>query len=475
MNSDRVTFDDPQRVHIVAIGGAAMSGIARYLRSCGHAVSGSDVRESSTTVALQREGFDVCIGHAAHNVPNDASIVVYSTAVRNDNPELIAARERGIAIAHRSELMEWIARTRPQVAVVSGTHGKTSTTSMLSCILDAAGLRPSFFIGGTPAGLATNARFDPEGLWLAIEGDESDRSFLAFRRDLALITNIEADHLEHWDNSFASLVGGFAEFADGATTGVAMCIDDATVAELVDRMRTNGADRPRIVTYGFSEAADYRMTRYESTNDGTEVTMSHRAHGDATVRLTTRGRDMATNALGAATLANLVGVVWSTAVQGLGSYQGVARRFQYRSTLNGADCYDDYAHTATEIATTLARAREGAWGRVIAVCQPHRYTRIARHAPEYGSAFSDADHVVVAPLDPAFEPPIEGVSARLVFDAIRATAPETSVELLEDWDGLLDVPWRIGRAGDVIITLGCGTITEVHAAWIAHAERLDQS
>lgn len=475
MNESVISFDEPQRVHIVAIGGAAMSGIARYLRACGHVVSGSDVRESSTTAALRTEGFEVFIGHDAANVHAEVTVVVYSTAVRDDNEELVAARARGIAVAHRSDLMEWIARTRPKVAVVSGTHGKTSTTSMFSCVLDAAGMQPSFFIGGTPAGLATNARFDRAGAWLAIEGDESDRSFLAFRRDLALITNIEADHLEHWDNSFATLVGGFESFARGATTAVAMCIDDANVVELVDRLRAVGAESPPVVTYGFNERADFRITKYTSTKSGTDVTMSQRESGDVSVRLATRGRDMATNALGAATLANLAGVEWQRAVQGLSTYQGVARRFQYRSTLNGADCYDDYAHTATEIATTLARAREGAWDRVIAVCQPHRYTRIARHAAEYGDAFTDASHIVIAPLDPAFETPIPGVSARLVFDAIRAAHPEASVELVEEWDGLLDVPWRIGRTGDIIVTLGCGTITDIQGAWIARGEQAERA
>ena len=458
-----VDFDQPQRVHVVAIGGAAMSGIARYLRECGHEVSGSEVRSSSTTQALQHEGIDVAIGHDVNNIGAHCSVVVYSTAVHRDNVELVAARQRGIAVLHRADIMGWIANSQRSVAVISGTHGKTSTTSMLAEILRSTGQAPSYFIGGTPAGLATNAHYYNAGSWVVIEGDESDRSFLAFRRNLALVTNIEADHLEHWENSLDTLIQGFDDFVAGASDRALICMDDPIAAQLALR-------HGKSMRYGFHRDADYRLSSYTATAGGSRVTFAAPDGETVGVDLVTRGTDMATNALGAAALANLIGVEWAVAVEGLALFRGVARRFQYRATLNGADCYDDYAHTATEIATTIARANEGGWRRVIAVCQPHRYTRIARHGTEYADAFVGADHIVIAPLDPAFEVPIPGVSAQIVADAVRAAHPTVPLDVCTTWEALRDVPWRIGQPGDVIVTLGCGTITDIHSEW-AEADR----
>ncbi len=461
--AEAVDLSTPRHVHIVAVGGAAMSAIARFFARLGHTVTGSDLRDAGSVAVLRREGIAIVIGHDPANVASDTALVIHSTAVRPDNPELLAARGLGIAVWSRADAMRYLATVRPRVAVVSGTHGKTTTTSMVASILDHAGLHPSFFIGGTPAGLATNARYDEDGDWLVIEGDESDRSVLAYRRDAVLVTNIEADHLEHWDGRVERLVEGFEAFVDGATGAQILCADDAVTLGLA-------VGRPRSITYGYAEGATVRARDYRALPGGCSVTIDADGVEVATLTLRLRGRDMAQNATGAATLAREIGASWPDIVAALGEFSGVARRFEYRHTYDGVDLYDDYAHTPTEIAATLARAREGGWARVIAVCQPHRYTRVSRHWREYADAFVAADVVVVTALDGAFEDPIAGVDAQLVVDAVLAAHPDTDLEYIPDWDALADVPWRVARSGDVIVTLGCGTITDVHALWERRAD-----
>lgn len=459
-------------VHVVAVGGAAMSGIARYLRALGHTVTGSDVRHSATLDRLRDEGIDAVVGHRAENLGADVAVVVHSTAVRDDNPELVEARRRGLRVLHRSAMMAAIAETRPSVAVVSGTHGKTTTTSLLATMLDRAGRSPSFFIGGTATDLGTNARYDATGDWLVVEGDESDRSFLAFRRDLALVTNIEADHLEHWDGRLERLVEGFEEFVDAAAR-IVVCADDQGSAALADHCAAGGSTRGTLTTYGSAVTADYRLLSYRPGRTGATIEATTPTGECVEVTLRLRGIDMATNALGAATAAHLLGVPWGTAWSTAADFAGVGRRFEPKGEIAGADYFDDYAHTATEIATTLARAREGGWDRVVAVCQPHRYTRISRHHLEYADAFVDADVVVVTGLDPAFETPIAGVSSQLVVDAVLAAHPDCTLVHLPEWEALRDIPWSIARPGDVVVTLGCGTITDAHALWASEARTRD--
>ncbi len=458
----RLDLSAPRRVHLVAVGGAAMSGIARYLRQLGHTVSGCDARGAKTVQSLAAEGFEVHVGHDPAHIA-DVDYVVASTAVRDDNEELVAARAAGIPVLWRGEAMAAIVASRPHVAVVSGTHGKTTTTSMLTAILAHAGRHPSSFIGGTPVG-GTGARFDPDGDWIVVEGDESDHSFLDFRRDAALVTNIEADHLDRWGDDVANLHEGFATFVVEATGPVVVCADDAGSAALVDV-------RPDVVTYGAHVGAHYRMVAYEPTPRGARVGVVHHTLGALEpLDLALRGRDMAANALGAATLAAELGLDWSVIAAALAEFGGVARRFERKATLNGADCYDDYAHTATEVAATLARAKEGPWRNVIAVYQPHRYSRISRHSADFADAFADADTVVVTGLDGAFETPIPGVDGHLVVEAVLNAHPATQLAYLPEWDALAEVPWRYAGPGDIVVTLGCGTITEAHDLWAERDE-----
>ena len=451
---------EPRHVHVVAVGGYAMSAIARYLRALGHTISGCDITDAPILAALAGEGIHVDLGHSPDHVTRarrGVDAVSVATAVPRDLPELARAADLAIPVLSRGETMQLIAATKPNVAVVSGTHGKTSTSAMITAIMRAAGGHPSFFVGGTITDLGTNAGYDARGDWLVIEGDESDHSFLDFRRDAALVTNIDADHLDRWGDDLANLIRGFESFVDGADRSAVLCVDDPAVARLA-------SDRPRARTYGFAPTAQVRATDYTPTATGSRVTIEHgTACLDVGLRL--RGRDMAQNAVGAFALATDLGVEPDVAAEALGVFSGVARRFQLRGTFNGADCFDDYAHTATEVRTTLARAREGGWARVIAVFQPHRYTRIARHAREFGDAFDAADLVVVTSLDPAFETPIEGVTEQLVVAAIRDRCPDLPVVSIPEWNDLATLPWDHGRPGDCIVTLGCGSITRVHDDW----------
>ncbi len=459
----RVDLATRRRVHVVAVGGYAMSAIARYLTQLGHEVSGCDVTPGSMLDQLAAEGITVHVGHDERHLPEACDFLSVATAVRRDTSEIVTAAFRGIPVLSRGETMRLIAGTKSHVAVVSGTHGKTSTTAMLAHILDEAGAHPSFFVGGLLTGAGTNARYDPAGTWLVVEGDESDHSFLDFGRSAALVTNIEPDHLDRWGDDLANLIDGFARFVDGAAGPVVLCADDPHGATLA---RT----RPHARTYGFSHDAYARAVEYHPVRSGCEIAIDidGRRLG---VSLQLRGRDMAQNALGALTLAVELGCDPEMAAGALGSFVGVARRFEYKATHNGADCFDDYAHTATEVRTTLARAREGGWKRIVAVFQPHRYTRISRHWRDFADAFDEADVVVVTGLDPAFEDPIANVTGELVARAVGEHRPDVELYYLPDWAQLVDLPWRIGQRGDCIVTLGCGSITNAHRDWAATGMR----
>jgi UDP-N-acetylmuramate--alanine ligase len=438
-----------------------MSAIARYLHALGHRVTGSDQRHSKLLDTLTSEGITTFVGHRAEQVPPDCDAIAVSTAVRDSNPEVVEARRRVIPVLSRADVLGLVVATSPRAIAVSGTHGKTTTTGMVTAALRAGGLHPSFVAGGIVSGLGTNARHDT-GEWLVVEADESDGTFLRLPRDAVLVTNVEPDHLDRW-GTFESLVAGFEEFIAGADGPRVLCADDRVSAQLAAKLRS--------VTYGFDAAARYRAGDYRPTERGCDFELHVDGTAAATVELRMRGRHNALNATGAAALAIELGVPVAAVVEGLAAFEGMARRFEYRATLNGADYYDDYAHTASEVVATLALAREGARRRVVAVCQPHRYTRISRHWREFADAFVDADVVVVTGLDGASEDPIPGVSARLVVTGVLDRHPDTALAYLPEWDALRDLPWRFARPGDVVVTLGCGDITRVHDDWIAEDRR----
>jgi UDP-N-acetylmuramate--alanine ligase len=457
---DAFNLDAPRTVHIVAVGGAGMSAIARYLVALGHRVSGSDQRHSKLLDRLAAEGIRTFVGHDADQVPPDCDAVAISTAVRDTNPEVVEARSRGIPLLSRADALALVVATSPQAIAVSGTHGKTTTTGMVTAVLRAGGLHPSFVAGGIVTDLGTNAARDT-GTWIVVEADESDGTFLRLPRDAVLVTNVEPDHLDRW-GTFDALVAGFEEFIAAAAGPRVLCADDRVCAGLAATLPS--------VTYGFDPAARYRAADYRTTSDGAAFDLLVDGAAAATIQMRVRGRHNALNATGAAALALELGVSVADAVDGLASFRGMARRFEYRSTLNGADCYDDYAHTASEVVATLALAREGARRNVVAVYQPHRYTRISRHWPEFADAFVDADLVVVTGLDGASEDPMPGVSGRLVVQGVLNRHPAATLAYLPEWEALRDLPWRFARPGDVVVTLGCGDITRIHDEWIVEGD-----
>ena len=438
-----------RRVHIVGIGGAGMSAIATVLRAMGHEVSGSDLRESGVTERLQSLGIAVSFGHDAANV-RGADLVTLSTAVRSDNPEVVEARERGIPVMARAETLAAVAMLRRCIAV-AGTHGKTTTASMLSLILVEAGMRPSFLIGGDVNEIGTNAVWDT-GEWIVVEADESDGTFLHLVPEIAVVTNVEPDHLDHY-GSFEAVRAAFRTFLDSAGRSVVGADD----AEALVIGRAAGAE-----LVGVSDDADYTIASpvlgrssvaFELRGpDGSIVTP---------VQVAVPGLHNAKNAAVATVTALAAGAPPEAAARALARFGGVARRFEFRGELGGVTYVDDYAHLPTEVRAALAAARNGDWSRVVAVFQPHRYSRTADVGEQFGDAFEDADVVVVTDVYGAGEAPVPGVSGRLVADAVRRGRPDAELHYLASRTELAGAVAGLLRPGDLCLTLGAGDLTSL--------------
>lgn len=447
---DRILADPdrPVRVHVVGIGGAGMSAIATALRSLGHTVTGSDLRASGVTERLQQAGLPVAIGHAAANI-GDAELVAVSSAIAPDNAEVVEAHRRGIPVLSRSETLAAVAALRRCLAV-AGTHGKTTTASMLALILVEAGMRPSFLIGGDVNEIGTNAVWD-RGEWLVVEADESDGTFLALSPEVAVITNVEPDHLDHY-GSFERLAAAFGRFAAGAGAGCVVGGDEPTAAGIG---RTVGAE-----IVGLSEASTYRMEELELARSSVAFTLRGRG-GSLLGRLTVPvpGIHNARNAAVATVAALAAGATFADAARALARFAGVARRFEFRGASRGVTFVDDYAHLPSEVRDALATARNGEWDRVVAVFQPHRYTRTAELGAAFGPVFADADVVVVTDVYGAGEPPVPGVSGRLVADAVEAALPGRPVVYEPARAGLRRAVAGLLESGDLCCTLGAGDLT----------------
>ncbi len=439
----------PRRIHIIGIGGAGMSAIAIVLRAMGHHVSGSDLRDSPVAERLRSQGITVSIGHRAENV-GDAEAVTYSPAVQPANLELVEARAHGIRVVPRSAMLAAICATRRCLAV-AGTHGKTTTASMLSLILVEAGLRPSFVIGADVNEIGTNAVWDT-GEWLVVEADESFGTFRAIRPDLAVLTNVEADHLDYY-GTFEELRTAFSEFVGAATEGAVVCADDAEAAAI-------GHERGAI-TIGSSDGATYRMTDLELARSSVSFTMEGPGGTLGTLDIGVPGLHNARNGAVAAVAALQAGATFVAAQTALARFAGVTRRFEFRGEAGGVTFVDDYAHLPTEVRAALATARTGGWSRVVAVFQPHRFSRTAALAPQFGTAFADADVLVVTDVYSAGEPPVPGVSGRLVADAVRAADPRLPVVYAPAWEQLRDAVAETLQAGDLCLTLGAGDLTSL--------------
>lgn len=444
----------PRRIHVVAIGGAGMSAIATVASQAGHHVTGTDAAASARLAELGSSGIDVAVGHDATAVAG-AEIVVASSAVPADNPELRAARTAGIPVLSRREVLAAMAVQQPLLSV-SGTHGKTTTSSMLAVVLRGAGVAVSWLVGAHVPALGSAAGHDT-GPWMVLEADESDGSFLAGPRAGAILTNLEADHLEYWGD-WGSLRSAVADFVLGTDGPVVLCADDPGSSAFVDL----GGGQATVVTYG-TAGADYLISQLELSGGGASFRLATPT-GEHPVSLAVPGRHNALNAAGAIALASELGVDPVGAIGALGSYSGVHRRFDRRGSARGVEVVDDYAHLPTEVAAALEAGAAAGPERLVVVFQPHRYSRTEALWSEFSSCFDAADVVVITDIFAAGEEPREGVSGRLVHDAVarrraeRGCSPPLWADTLEDAAQLLA---GLLREGDLLMTVGAGDVRSV--------------
>lgn len=440
------------RVHLVGIGGAGMSGIARVLLARGGQVSGSDTKDSRAVTELRALGATVHVGHDASHVAGATTLVV-STAITATNPELLAARQAGLLVLPRAEALAALMVGRRGVAV-AGTHGKTTTTSMLTVAAFHCGVDPSFAIGGDLNEAASNAHHGSGDLFI-VEADESDGSFLAYRPELGVVTNVEADHLDHYGTAEA-VAQAFVDFA--ATVGpggLITCADDPGARALSDTVRARGV---RVRTYGEAEDADLRVTGL--TVSGTTSTWTPVLSGRRLppVHLAVPGRHLALNSAAALLAGSTLGLAEPLLVAGLGLYTGVRRRMELKGRVEGVRVYDDYAHHPTEVTAQLLAAREvAAGGRLVVAFQPHRWSRTQAFAAGFGRALALADAVVVMEVYAAGEEPIPGAGGAVVAAAVPLPADQVLFE--PSWSAVPEALASRARPGDLVLTLGAGDVT----------------
>ncbi len=444
-------------VHFIGIGGIGMSGIAEIMIRIGYTVQGSDLKASANTERLEKLGAKIFIGQAAQNVEG-ASAVVYSTAVKGDNPEMVAARERHLPLVRRAEMLAELMRLQFSVAV-GGTHGKTTTTSMIAALLDAGGLDPTVVNGGIINAYGTNAKVG-EGDWIVVEADESDGSFLRLKSTCAVVTNIDAEHLDHWGD-FEAVKKGFRDFIENIPFYgfAAVCVDHPEVLALAARIENR-----RLVTYGTNPQAEVRLLNERMGPEGAEFDVRITPHDGEPVRydglkLPMAGHHNVLNACAAIAIARELGVGEDAIRAGLAGFGGVKRRFTTTGVVNGVRIIDDYGHHPVEIASVLSAARAVTpEGRVIAVVQPHRFTRLRDLMDEFSSCFNDADTVIVADVYTAGEAPIEGVDRDALVEGLRRFGHRRAIPL----NGPADLAGLIAaeaKSGDTVVLLGAGDIT----------------
>jgi len=450
---DRVELDlrgAPLHVHLLGIGGAGMSAIAEVLVALGHVVSGTDIVESTTTRRLRDLGVRVEIGHRGDNL-RDATHVAVSTAISADTPEIVAASARGIAVMHRYDLLAAISATRSTLSV-SGTHGKTTTSALLALALDAAGADPSFIIGSTVSPYGTGSRWS-DGPWLVLEADESDSTFLAAVRRGAIVTNVEPDHLDH-HGSWEDLLAAFRRFVAETDGPTVICADDPGAVLLANASS-------RTLTYGTSTAADARILDERHTGSGSTWQVSLPDGSVVELSVDLPGHHLVLNATAALVLAWAVGIDPLAAATGIAGYRGVGRRFEERGAAEGVRFVDDYAHMPTEVRAVLSAASSGPdrEGRLVAVFQPHRYSRTASVWADYAGAFDAADVVVITEVYAAGEHPIDGVDGALVLRAVREASPDLDVRWMATRAELIEGLTALLQPGDLCLTMGAGDLT----------------
>ncbi|MGZ4696122.1 MAG: UDP-N-acetylmuramate--L-alanine ligase [Oryzihumus sp.] len=462
MRNSRFDFTDPVpaaadlgRVHFIAIGGAGMSGVARVMLAQGVAVSGSDARESLVLTALATEGADVHVGHDAAHLEG-ADTVVISSAIREDNPELKAARERGLRVLHRSQALASVMQGRRRVAV-AGANGKTTTTSMLTVALQHCGVDPSFAVGGELAKHGTNAHHGTGDVFVA-EADESDGSFLVYRPEVAVVTNVQPDHLDFY-GTFEAVQEAYARFAASIEPGglLVTCADDEGARTLADAARAGGV---RVLTYGVADDADLRLS--DLAGEGMASSARLQLRGEDTTRTLQIGIPGRHNLLNAA-------AAWLAATEGLGQdpdlvleglagFTGTRRRFEPKGEAGGVRVVDDYAHNPGKVAAVVETARGlAAPGRLVVVFQPHLYSRTRDFAGQLADALGPADVVLVMDVYAAREDPVPGVSGALVADRVTGA----DARFVPSWSAVAPAVAELARPGDLVLTVGAGDVTMV--------------
>jgi UDP-N-acetylmuramate--alanine ligase len=449
-------------VHILGIGGIGMSAVAEILHSRGYTVQGSDQKDSSNVRRLRAKGIRVFVGHDAVNLVG-ARFVVISSAVRPGNPELEAARARGLPVIRRAEMLAELMRLYATVSV-TGTHGKTTTTSLVAHTFAVAGLDPTVITGGIINEWGSNARRG-DGPWMIVEADESDGTFIKIPTQIGIVTNIDPEHLDHF-GTVDNMHREFEAFFRGIPFyGLAVaCVDHPVVGQLIERLQLR-RDGRRLLTYGTVPGADLRLKSVHANGASTvfDALLGPRVKGGQRAlsgwSIPLAGQHNALNALAAVAAASEAGIPDATIRQALASFSGVKRRFQLTGTWNGVAIYDDYGHHPVEIAAVLKAARAGASGRVVAVVEPHRYTRVRDLFREFAASFADADCVIVGPLYTAGEAPIDGVSSAALAEAIRASG-HSHVAVVASEHEVAPLLKRVVAAGDMVVCLGAGNSTE---------------
>ncbi|MCS6780354.1 MAG: UDP-N-acetylmuramate--L-alanine ligase [Geminicoccaceae bacterium] len=445
-------------VHFIGIGGIGMSGIAGLMRSLGFTVQGSDVAENANVQRLRAAGVPVAIGHRAENL-GEARVVVFSSAVKPDNPELVEARARRLPVVRRADMLAELMRFKRAIAV-AGTHGKTTTTAMIAALLDAAGLDPTVVNGGIINAWGTNARLGTSD-WMVVESDESDGSFLRLPAEIGVVTNIDPEHMDYWGD-FDAVRAAYKSFVERLPFygfGV-LCLDHPEVQALLPKL----TDR-RVVTYGFSPQADVRAAAVRPAGSGSLVDLHLAARPGAGAlvwpefAVALPGRHNVQNALAAVAIGLELGLSEAVIRRALAGLEGVKRRFTVTGEVDGITVIDDYGHHPAEIAVVLATARERCRGRVLAVLQPHRFTRLRDLMESFATSCRDADLVLVAPVYPAGEAPIEGVDHEALARALLAHG-QRRVETVSGPEELYARLAELAEPGDMVVCLGAGSITQ---------------
>ena len=456
-----VSLEGIHHVHVVGVGGAGMSAIATVLADSGHLVTGSDLKASVAFERLRARGLGVVVGHRAEHVLEPATtgaevqagrlpdLVTRSTAVGERNVEVAAARRAGIPVCSRAEILAAVCRSRRTLAV-AGTHGKTTTSSMLALILDEAGCRPSFIVGGDVNEIGSGACWG-SGDWLVAEADESDGSFLRLDPEAAVVTSVEPDHLEQYGN-VEGLDGAFDRFLAGVPGFRLVCADDPWGRRFAARHRD-------VIAYGTAADADLRLVGLTTTRTGVNFTLRYRGTGGVRVLLPVPGLHNARNAAAAMACAEHLGVPPARSAEILAHYGGVSRRYEFRGNSAGITFVDDYAHLPGEVAAVLATARAGGWRRIVCVYQPHRYSRTAALWRDFGAAFAEADLVVFTDVYAAGEPPRPGISGKLLVDSLLEVEPHKRVAWFPHRRDLQRYLVGELRPGDLCLTLNAGDLT----------------